>query len=91
VKLNEAWLPPRGFSSYFYFFAYDHAARAIAEHGTDAEARLGRLREVLLRCVEADGTWLDYERVGKPYATAMALHVLHLARQARQKVKGVKQ
>jgi tetratricopeptide (TPR) repeat protein len=85
VKLHEAWLPPRAYSSYFYFFAYDHAARAIAEHGTDAAVRLGKLRAALLRCVEADGTWVDFERVGKPYATAMALHVLHLARAAREK------
>jgi hypothetical protein len=30
--------------------------------------------------VEADGTWLDFEAIGKPYGTAMALHVLYLAR-----------
>ena len=39
VKLTEAWLPPRSYSSYFYFFAYDHAARAIADHGTSAARR----------------------------------------------------
>jgi hypothetical protein len=39
------------------------------------------LRDDLLRVVEADGTWVDYESIGKSYGTAMALHVLFLARE----------
>jgi hypothetical protein len=80
VKLSVGWLPPRMVSSYFYFYAYDHAARAIADHGRRAAERLGALRDDLLRVTEADGTWLDCELYGKPYGTAMALHVLYLAR-----------
>ncbi len=82
---GPSWLPPRAYTSYFYFFAYDHAARAIAHRGDRAAEQLGRLRDDLLRVVEADGTWLDFEPIGKPYGTAMALHVLFLARQARDR------
>jgi tetratricopeptide (TPR) repeat protein len=82
---GPTWLPPHAYTSYFYFFAYDHAARAIAHRGERAAERLGRLRDDILRVVEADGTWLDFEPIGKPYGTAMALHVLYLARQARDR------
>jgi hypothetical protein len=82
VKLTESWAGPHSTSSYFYFFAYDHAARAIAEHGKDAAARLGDLRDDILRVAEVDGTWVDFEAIGKPYGTAMALHILFLAREA---------
>jgi RNA polymerase sigma factor (sigma-70 family) len=82
AKLTESWLGPRCYSSYFYFFAYDHAARAIAEHKDGAKERLRELRDDLLRVVEVDGTWVDFDAIGKPYGTAMALHVLYLARQA---------
>jgi hypothetical protein len=82
VKLwGETWLPPRCYSSYFFFFAYDHAARAIAYHGKDARARLEALRAEVLRTAEVDGTWVDWEVGGKTYGTAMALHILALARQ----------
>jgi RNA polymerase sigma factor (sigma-70 family) len=80
AKLTESWFGPRCYSSYFYFFAYDHAARAIAEHKEGAKDRLRELRDDLLGIVELDGTWVDYEPIGKPYGTAMALHVLYLAR-----------
>jgi hypothetical protein len=30
----------------------------------------------VLQVAEADGSWLDFADVGKPYATAMALMVL---------------
>lgn len=84
VKIwGPTWLPPRAHTSYFYFFAYDHAARAMAYRGDRAAERLARLRDDLLRMVEVDGTWFDYESIGKPYGTAMALHVLFLAREAR--------
>jgi tetratricopeptide (TPR) repeat protein len=82
VKLTEAWVGPRRASSYFYFFAYDHAARAIIDHGADVPQRLATLRDDVLRVAEADGTWVDFETIGKPYGTAMALHVLYLARGA---------
>ena len=82
---GPTWLPPRAYTSYFYFFAYDHAARAIAHRGEHAAERLGRLRDDILRVAEVDGTWLDFEPIGKPYGTAMALHVLYLARQARDR------
>jgi hypothetical protein len=82
---GPSWLPPHGYTSYFFFFGYDHAAQAITFHGgRDAAKRLDKLREDLLRMAEVDGTWLDYEPIGKPYGTAMALHVLYLARQAKE-------
>jgi hypothetical protein len=81
---GPTWLPPHGYTSYFFFFAYDHAARAIVDVGDKSRERLQHLRTDLLRLVEPDGTWLDYESIGKPYGTAMALHVLYLARTARE-------
>jgi hypothetical protein len=30
---------------------------------------------------------VDYETIGKPYGTAMALHILHLAREATEQAK----
>jgi Tetratricopeptide repeat len=88
VKLSAGWMPPRMVSSYFYFYAYDHAARAIADGGAKAAERLALLRDDILKVVEADGTWVDCETYGKPYGTAMALHVLYLAGQARERAEG---
>jgi hypothetical protein len=85
VKLTESWAGPHSTSSYFYFFAYDHAARAIAEHAKDRMARLGELRDDILRVAEVDGTWVDFEAIGKPYGTAMALHILFLACEAHDR------
>ncbi len=81
VKLTPGWTMPRGVSSYFYFFAYYHAARAIESlGGPQAKERLQALRDDLLRVAEADGTWVDYPAIGKPYGTAMALLVLHMGK-----------
>ena len=44
---------------------------------------LARLAEDILRLPERDGTWLDWHMAGKPYGTAMALMVLHMARETR--------
>ena len=80
---GTTWLPPRAYTSYFYFFAYDHTARAIAHRKERTAEQLAQLRDDILRVVELDGTWLDFEPIGKPYGTAMALHILYLAHQAR--------
>jgi hypothetical protein len=81
VKLTPGWTMPRGVSSYFYFFAYYHAARAIEVlGGPDAKKRLQTLRADLMAVAEADGTWVDYPAIGKPYGTAMALLVLDMGR-----------
>jgi len=45
------------------------------------------LRDDVLKVGEADGTWVDFEEIGKPYGTAMALHILDLAREAREQAK----
>jgi hypothetical protein len=74
AKLSPGWLPPHAFSSYFLFFAYHHAAEALSELG--ARDDLEKLRDDLLGIVEQDGTWVDYEDIGKCYGTAMALLVL---------------
>ena len=87
VKLTEAWMSKVRTSSYFYHYAYDHAARAIVDHGEDAAGRLALLRDDLLRVVEADGSWVDFDAMGKSYGTAMALHVLYLARAANDRPK----
>lgn len=78
VKLTPSWLPPHGFSSYFWFFAYEHASAALAALG-DASSRtqLQALRQDVLGVVEPDATWVDFEGTGKPYGTAMALLLLH--------------
>ncbi len=77
VKLSGWWLPPHGHSSYFWFFAYYHAAQALAAL-SDGKAKgdLARMRADLLSVVEPDGTWVDFEGTGKPYGTAMALLLL---------------
>jgi tetratricopeptide (TPR) repeat protein len=80
VKLTASWASRHNYSSYFYHFAYDHAARAIVDHGESVAERLSLLRTDLLQVAEADGTWLDFEVIGKPYGTAMALNTLFLAR-----------
>jgi tetratricopeptide (TPR) repeat protein len=80
VKLNASWGNPHAFSSYFYFYAYYHAARAMVELGGNAApAWLEALRQDLLAVPELDATWVDYHLAGKPYGTAMALLVLALA------------
>jgi len=80
AKVSPGWMPPYAVSSYFQFFAYHHAARAIQRLSESQRAkRLALLRDDLLGCVELDGTWVDYLGVGKPYGTAMALMVLRWA------------
>ncbi len=74
VKLTPGWMAPRCTSSYFYCFAYYDASRLLAELGE--KEKLAKLREDLLAVVEADGTWVDFQSTGKPYATAMALLVM---------------
>jgi hypothetical protein len=77
VKLTPGWTMPGGVSSYFYFFAYLHAAEAVeALGGPSRDGRLAVLRDDLLAVAEADGTWVDYPALGKAYGTAMALLVL---------------
>ena len=84
AKVTPGWTPPRAVSSYFYFFAYHHAARAILRlGGSRAKERLAALRDDVLACAEIDGTWVDYLGVGKPYGTAMALMILAWAPPAR--------
>ncbi|MEQ1830063.1 MAG: hypothetical protein ABL921_29145 [Pirellula sp.] len=73
VKLTEGWMSKVGSSSYFYFYAYEHAARAIVYQGNEIKERLAILRDDLLKVSEADGSWVDFEAIGKPYGTAMAL------------------
>ena len=81
AKVTAGWSPPRAVSSYFCLFAYYHAARAIhARGGPNQAARLALLRNDVLEHIEMDGTWLDYEGVGKAYGTAMGLLLLHLTR-----------
>lgn len=79
VKLSASWLPPHGLSSYFWFFAYDEAARAlVAVSDAQSKRDLAKLRADVLSVVEPDGTWVDFEDTGKPYGTAMALRLLAL-------------
>jgi hypothetical protein len=81
AKLSPSWLPPHAHSSYFVFFAYHHGARAVrAAEGKRARATLAKLQDDLLACVEADGTWVDFEESGKAYGTAAVLLVLDEAR-----------
>jgi hypothetical protein len=74
AKLTAGWTAPRGYSGYFFHFAYFHAAEAFRLLG-DKRA-LKSLQKDLLAVAEADGTWTDWQNGGKPYATAMALLVL---------------
>lgn len=81
AKLTSAWIGPGNTSSYFFLQSFFHAADALQSRpGPRSRARLRQLRDELLRVVEVDGTWVDYEASGKVYGTAMALHVLTRAR-----------
>jgi tetratricopeptide (TPR) repeat protein len=83
VKLTESWASSIRSGSYFYFFGYYHAGRALQElGGQSAREQLAELRRDMLRVAEVDGTWVDYVEIGKPYGTAMALMVLRIAGQA---------
>ena len=84
LKINAAWSNPHAFSCYFFFFAYYHAALAARElGGKKGREILAHLAEDILRLPEAEGAWLDWHMAGKPYGTAMALIVLHMARDSR--------
>ncbi len=86
VKLDPSWASPHNFSSYFFFYAYYHAALAwktlqdTEAYHKEASVALALLRKDLCQVVELDGTWIDFPDIGKPYATAAALLVLSLAR-----------
>lgn len=81
AKITQAWMSPIGTSSYFYFFAYYHAALVVIELGGEkCREHLALLRDDVLSVMEADGTWIDDEKIGKVYGTAMALLILDLTR-----------
>ncbi|MEZ5989700.1 MAG: DNRLRE domain-containing protein [Planctomycetota bacterium] len=82
VKLDESWASLPGYSSYFFHYAYYHAALALrrlathADHRKQAAEGLAAIGADLLAVVERDGSWIDYPQLGKPYGTAAALCVL---------------
>ena len=73
------WLPPHAYTSYFFHFAYYHAAEAFAALG-DASSKkdLATLRDDLLGWAEPDGAWVDDLLLGKPYGTAATLLTLRV-------------
>ncbi len=74
-------VPPYGIAPYYFLFGHVYAAQAIEMLADDAErqALRLRLRQVLARSREADGSWNDrqFDR-SAGYGTAMALLTLHM-------------
>lgn len=75
-------IPPYGIAPYYFLFGHVYCAQAI-EQLDDAERRevlRTKLRAVLARSREADGTWND-RQFGRSagYGTALALLTMHMA------------
>lgn len=74
-------IPPYGIAPYYFLFGHVYVAQAI-EQVADATKRAGlrgKLRAVLAKCREEDGSWNDrqFDR-SAGYGTAMALLALHM-------------
>ena len=74
-------VPPYGIAPYYFMFGHMYCAQAV-EHLTDEELRQElreKMRVMLARSVESDGTWND-RQFGRSagYGTAMALLAMHM-------------
>jgi hypothetical protein len=77
VKRYHGDFDRRGHGSYFFYFAYRHAAEAAGILPEPERRRVRDLiREALLASREIDGTFLDHYGYGRAYGTAQALVAL---------------
>ncbi len=75
-------IPPYGIAPYYFLFGHVYCAQAIEQldDGERREALRTKLRAVLARSREADGSWND-RQFGRSagYGTALALLTMHMA------------
>lgn len=76
-------IPPYGIAPYYFLFGHVYAAQAIEQLADDGkrEALRAKMRAVLAKSREEDGSWNDrqFGRSGG-YGTALALLTLHMPR-----------
>lgn len=76
-------IPPYGIAPYYFLYGHVYAAQAIefVPDEQKREALRGKMRAMLAKSREADGSWNDrqFERSGG-YGTAMALLAMHMPR-----------
>jgi hypothetical protein len=74
-------IPPYGIAPYYFLYGHVYAAQAIEFVADDKKRELlrGKMRAMLAKSREADGSWNDrqFERSGG-YGTAMALLAMHM-------------
>ena len=74
---------PYGIAPYYFLFGHMYCAQAIEQlaDADDRAALRGRMRRMLARSVESNGTWND-RQFGRSagYGTAMALLAMHMGR-----------
>ena len=76
-------IPPYGIAPYYFLFGHMYCAQAVeqlADEGLASECR-EKMRVMLARSIEADGSWND-RQFGRSagYGTAMALLAMHMPR-----------
>jgi len=68
----------RGHGGYYFFFAHRNAYEASAHASEEARRKVrSYIRDQVLKAREGDGTFMDHYMLGRAYATAQALCVLH--------------
>jgi hypothetical protein len=80
TKIYEAFLSPGPLQdAYHYYFGHYYVARALARLPKASASRLAAQQQaILLKQVEADGSFVDAQAQGKSYSTAMAVLTLLL-------------
>jgi hypothetical protein len=74
---------PEGFGAHYLFYDYLFAARAVRELSKEDRARFrGPILADVLAARLADGSFLDFPGLGRPYSTAMAALALRALRDA---------
>ncbi len=74
---------PEGFGAHYLFYDYLFAARATLELPREQRARFrGPILADVLAARRADGSFLDFPGLGRPYSTAMAALALRALRDA---------
>lgn len=78
TKIYEAFLSPNALQdAYHYYFGHYYVARALERLPKEVALKLARQQQaILLKQVEADGSFVDAQAQGKSYSTAMAVLAL---------------
>ncbi len=80
TKIYESFLSPNALQdAYHYYFGHYYVARAFERLPKDVALKLARQQQaILLKQVEADGSFVDAQAQGKSYSTAMAVLALSM-------------